>query len=445
MKNILEYEGFWYGNNNLKDKVYGTLKIEQNGKIKLKIYGCLKKLNKQYENLEYNTINGVTSNGKKITLINSYLLENTMSSSGFPTNTYSADYIIEGEEYKSLDDIKIKNIESRYTGLNKWIGVVPFKIEYKDEWISVNYKLPNQDIYKLKDYTVKINFENKSNHDRFNKIQLYQKISIIFDKESGYNIKDGLEKVYDFSKFLTLCIGERSFPYEIRAIDINNNKIKLFRNGTECKKNSEKDIKDILIPYSDIKDNFTQCLENWDKKKELMNPIIDYVVEAHEEVFYIPMTFLNLVQATEAFSRRMRNNCIVNAQEHHKKIDYIISSVEKQEYKEWVEEKLRYSNEPTLRNRLQEIFKETNFLLELNSKKRKSLISKIIETRNYFTHFDENKKDKIMTSDEIFYVSKYILFVLRALIMKEFGINEEIIKNRITKSSIFNYIKYQIR
>lgn len=51
--------------------------------------------------------------------------------------------------------------------------------------------------------------------------------------------------------------------------------------------------------------------------------------------------------------------------------------------------------------------------------------SKIADTRNYYTHFDDEGHNLVMNSDEIIRISNYLILLLRILILKEVGITEE--------------------
>ena len=159
--------------------------------------------------------------------------------------------------------------------------------------------------------------------------------------------------------------------------------------------------------------------------------LISYIIEGYDKVFHIPMTYLKIVQALEAFSRKMRNNNKEDESSYNKKIRYILNSIDNEEYREWLEGKLRYANEPTLNSRIKELLKEVDFFLNLTSNERKSVASKISLTRNYFTHFDEANKDNAMTTEEIYYSTVVMQLALRVLIMLELGVDRNLIEGQV--------------
>ncbi len=426
-----EYTGYWYTQDNPEDKVFGILKRSIDNDIILKTHDVLENPEKFFNIMDsepLSIINGYTSDGKHMTLIDNFNTSLTIHAPGTPTSTYEPRYLIEGEKYKNIDDIRFINIKVSYSYFNEWIGVSPLKYEIGSNKHNIIVRgEPLLLIYELDELKIKINSDVKKRGDLLKKIELIHSASVTFERKNGFSLAETFDVIQSFANFLILCIGRRVTYSFIEAKDMNNQSINIYING--MKKQKEKKISryDVLTPYLLIKNDFEKYINNWFKKRGRMKPILDYFVSLHDETFHVPISFLKIVQALEAFSRRMRNNYIIDKEEHKKRISYILEKIDDAEYREWIEEKIEYSNEPNLRKRLNMLFKELNFIIDISSKKRKKLVNDIVETRNYYTHFDESKKDKIMDSDKIFYVGNLLIFILRVLIMKELGINEDVI------------------
>ncbi|WP_411682895.1 HEPN domain-containing protein [Clostridium thailandense] len=437
METVKEYIGYWYLPNDKKNKVYGILNIDENNKLKLNLCGVFGELKEQFNYENIKAINGFTQCGKKITLLENIVVDFNLKSPGISSKSYKPKYMIIGEHFNSVDEIKINSVSSKYTDLSKWINIAPFerKMEEKEKEFVLKYKLPEQRTYKLKDKTVKISFNATMNGDFLKKCVIYQETLINFEdlEEKRFNLV--LDLINDFSEFLTLCIGETISPYDIQAITEKGNNISVTWSGMLLKEDSKKTLYNILVPYPLIQDMFKVCLENWYEKNEKLKPIINYVVEAYEKVFYVPMSFLKIIQAFEAFSRRMRNNCKIDLREHQDRINYIINRIDNEDYKKWLEDKLRYSNEPNLNSRIKELFTELDFIINMSGKDKKRIANMITLTRNYYTHFDESNKENAMNVNQIFYISKYLLLGLRVLIMIELGLDKKLIRNQIDSSN----------
>lgn len=437
MKSFKEYIGYWYLPDDEQNKIYGTLQTDENNNLELKLCGIFGRLNEQFNYKDIKVINGFTKCGKKITLLECSEERFDFSMPGIPSKNYTPQYMIIGEHFNCLDDIKINSVSSRFIDLSKWIRIAPFEKKMQDEGkeFILRYKLPEPRVYKLKNHTVKLSFDSDINGDSLRKCTIYQKTSINFEDLGEKSLDSTLDLINDFSEFLTLCIGERVNPYDIEAVTESGNKISITWNGMLLNEDSKKTLHNILVPYPFIEDKFQQCLENWYEKNEKLKPIINYVVEAYEKVFYVPMSFLKIIQAFEAFSRRMRENCKIDIEAHQNRVNYIIDKIDNDDYKKWLIDRLRYSNEPNLNSRIKDLFTELDFIITMSGKEKKRIANKITLTRNYYTHFDESNKENAMSVNEIFYITNYILLGLRVLIMMELGLEKEFIRGQIDNTN----------
>jgi HEPN superfamily Apea-like protein len=107
---------------------------------------------------------------------------------------------------------------------------------------------------------------------------------------------------------------------------------------------------------------------------------------------YLRHQFLSLVQALEAYHRRITKTFELPDEEHQQRMSDILAAVGA-EHRDWLEEKLRYSNEPGLRKTLREIFDacpdSVAVIVGDRNKDRRGYIHKVWATRNYLTHYDE--------------------------------------------------------
>ena len=430
--------GLWYLPSNPEEKLTGTLTIEDNKECELKMAHNFNGLSGLGIN-KLPIIHGVLSNGSKVTLVDSFKSSEQWGFPGFPVSVWRSSLAVIGGHYDSIDELVISEIQTDYTALNFWLNNRPFQIHPLSESneLSMHYRMP--EVIRIEGSNSNIEFTYKTDFsgDQFSEFAVKQTEFVKFSFNKGVLYNEALDVVNDFSNFLTLCIGESIDSNNYFSKDADGNPITLLFQKREEEHNTIKD-HEIIIKFSYIKDSFEECLKAWNTKKELLEPIIYYFVEAHEKDFHVPTSFLKVVQALEAFSRRMRNNKIWTDEEFQELITRITSDLQEDD-QALVSGAI--SNEPRLRKRLQSIFSEVNSIFEIPSNKRSSYINKIVDTRNYYTHFDERLKDRILDVEKMYYVSQYMKFVLRILLLRELGINEELIKQRLMQNHEFLNIK----
>lgn len=446
LKNLKrENIGIWYLPSNPTEKLTATLTIDDDNTCKLKVahnFGGLSAMGVD----ELPVIHGTLSNGKEVTLINSIKTHEQWGFPGFPVSIWSCSLAIVGGIYNNVSDILLSEIKATYEHLNFWLNKNPFKFDTSTTTndslvssveINMNYKMPDVIKVESPNFNIEFTYKVNSSGDNYSKFEINQTELVKFTFKENVHYEEAINTVNSFSDFLTLCIGKPVSCNDFIAKDIHGKDITLLFNSH--KGNSEK-VKshEIIIKFSYIEDSFETCIQKWDEKKELLEPIIHYFVDAHEKGFYVPTSFLKIVQAVEAFSRRMRNNKIWSDEEFEAIKERLTSQIQNVEDKNLIAGIL--SNEPRLRQRLNEILTEVNDIFNISAKKRKSYIHKIVNTRNYFTHFDESLKSQIFDAIPMYYITKYLKLVLRVLLLRELGINNELIKQRMSDNrEVFHF------
>lgn len=432
--------GMWFLPKFPDEKLDGTLIIDDKGECQLQVSHNFGGLQGIGGNGQVEAINGFMANGDKVTLFNCIQKQQEWAIPGFPVTVYTSAFAIIGEWFTNDEGVVVTEITASYDHLNYWLNTKPFVKEYdcESKEIRLIYKMPEIITCNTGNEVIELTYTAMLNCDSFNSFKIHQSEFVCFKFAAIIPYRVAINSVYSFAEFLTLCIGKR---ISVRSVTGKNKAGQtlefIFLKDAVDDKVAKK--REMYIEFSYIKDVFEDVMKNWQDKSEILKPIIDYFVEAHENGFRIPMSFLNIVQALEAYSRRMRNNEVMLPEVFENKIKSIIESIQNAEDQEWVKSIL--SNEPRLRQRLTELFEETNYVFDISLNKRKSWIHKIIDTRNYYTHFDNSLEDKILQQKEMYYLSELMKLVLRVLLMQELGLNQELIKHRMQENQELLHIK----
>ena len=167
-----------------------------------------------------------------------------------------------------------------------------------------------------------------------------------------------------------------------------------------------------------------------------MDPVYRlYLGTVYNPQMFLAQRFLNLVQALEAYHRRTTTTLDLPEDEHEKRMEAILGAVP-EEYREWLEGKLQYSNELNLRKRIKHIFAEhpqtVDSVVGSSSKAKKIFVNKVIDTRNYRTHFDESLKDRAARGEELHRINDKLGHLMEMCLMAEIGFEDDEIKNAVT-------------
>jgi len=112
---------------------------------------------------------------------------------------------------------------------------------------------------------------------------------------------------------------------------------------------------------------------------------------------YLEFQFLSLVMALEVYHRRIIRSENIPSEEHKERIEQILSNTP-DKYRDWLKEKLNYSNELSLRKGIKEVLDILKNIKYVNTLilKKKDFVNKVVNARNYFIHYDQSLKNKVL-------------------------------------------------
>ncbi|MDD3041133.1 HEPN domain-containing protein [Bacteroides sp.] len=401
------------------------------------------------EIIKYPVIIGFTSNGKKVTFIKCSKPSQKINMPGLIEFVFKPLVIIVGEQYKKEEDIFFSSVNAHYFGLEKWIDDRPFQIIRIPETneIITNYKMSPCYRCNLDGFVVSTDNECNYHVELSGSFELKQKTTITIEFNEVRYWQSAVDELYNYGAFLTLCMGTYC---EIDSINAENNagvQIEILHNYTPNKRQKLK--AEFLVDFKDIRDNYEQHLRRWYEIKNEMTPIIAYFIEVHNisGAINVVTGFLKMAQALESYSRKTRNETIRLPEVHAQRINNIIADIEDEDNRAWLEVVLKTPilNEPSLTSRITALLTETSSILGISKSKLKSLAYKIVVSRNYYTHFNKDIKEKILSDHDLYYSTTLLKYVLRIHLFRELKIADGYIKEKLLSDTELNYALVNLR
>ena len=179
-----------------------------------------------------------------------------------------------------------------------------------------------------------------------------------------------------------------------------------------------------LFTYADISDRFGNFIRGWFGMKDRLRPVLNlYFATLYAQGMYVESYFLNVIQALEAYHRLAIGGQDLPEDEHQKRVNEIVNSTPPQ-HQGWLKNQLKYSNEKSLRSRLREICRMFQPVTEklIGSKRNEdveSFIDKVVNTRNYLTHYDPALAEKAVRGRQLFYLTQRLKVLLECCLLRE--------------------------
>lgn len=440
MDEDLTLEGFWWLPNNQNVRIPGTVTYTQNSII-LRVMGSFENvgprpLERQDSLIVHEIIHGFSINGKNITLYRCHLEHSTSHNPGGIIATYRATYLFVGRLFNSFEEARFNKIVVRYSNLDSWLLVSGFRHRIEEDGLyEITHKIPQTIETNIDDGT-KIKFAFGVNYPTHTLPQIEMTIKqtsyTLLEKNVPTPLNEFLKLVSDLQDFLTLGIGtavdilslegsandrniqdERSNPLGV---------IKIYYNKSDFNKQSRELLAwDVMFHLDDVRNSIGTVLNRWLQLADHLKPVYElYFATLYNPHMYVLNQFLNLTQALETYHRRnpnMKQN-IRSEEEHNQRIREILDSI--QTHREFLQWRLQHSNEPTLEDRLRELLEKMQGIVDNTpiSTLDPHLIS---SSRNYYTHYDESRREQAITGEPLFWTTIKLQVLLELYLMREVG------------------------
>lgn len=434
---------FWLPSESDK-KIPGTLFISSRGKIKLEVLGMLEeRINTETSKYEMPIICGNVESKNYITLEDSFYKSQGIPLPGIVSKSeIVSNYVYFGVAAEKKSDLVFDKFDFTLDRLPDWIGRVNIQNTLLKEYgepIDIKY-IPQKKLeYNLMDGDKLIIYfpYSLSRPSRFD-IQVSQKVRISIVSKKKKSLHDFIFLSFKIINFFSFSVNEtlNIANVEISSKDITNQingksypiKIETIYASQNISQKKLKYRHQMLFDFDDIEDTFESKIQNWLQNYQVIEPTMNlYFSVKQGNHTHLESQFLFLIQALETYHRRISNEKYIDDTKYEILKKSILDGCP-QEHKKWLEGKLIYANEISLRSRIKKIIEPFNNLIG-TTKERKSLTGKIVDTRNYLTHYNEELYEKSIKGFELVNLNESLEGLLELSLLKELQFTDVEINN----------------
>lgn len=403
---------------------------------------------------------GFTEKGEEITIYSYDLANSKMNFPGFQVESYDVSEFLVGRHVLTPNELELESVSVEFTYMAKWLEVYALHSSpiFKDGR-AVGQQLQTVDPSNM---NVEISAIDAilENTGIFNtRTDWHEKADLSFTslfKLTANTSKDFewyVDKIFSTQKLLTLLTGNSIYAKSISFKGVEETEVIVGRER-QVKKDykwfydqiNELEMKekikphDFTIQYPEISELFPVIVNNWFEKESYLDVVYDLFTNEFYKTMNLTSTFLNYVQAIEVYHRRSYDGKIINDADYEIFQEMMREFIENEAPKELKPKllgSLPYGNERTLNYRLKDLARSLQpktkvFLFNSGKSAPTSLFQRIIDTRNYLTHYDPNNKNIIEVEDRYYAINILKAFVT-VLLFKEIGMDEEFILNKLRK------------
>lgn len=463
-----EYKGVWWLPDNPEKQISGTLRFVPgegavldlvgsfNGSfVEIKSTNCIKKVwtGKPFEP---EIILGTSSNGNSITLHRCVETKRLDSSSGFSTSSFYANIVFIGWHFTKPEELKFKSFFVNYPYFEEWSGIGVFSYrresEEKSKQYEVKYEVPEPVKAKIDNFKISFDHNLNVSGDWIREVNLKHTTFIKIEPEDELHFEEYQSILYHLQNFLSLATARTIYPLSIKATTEQYKRVSTFSKGTvhhppieifynvigKVDLSKKLNHYDMLFTFEDISGQFETYLQNWFDKAELLKPVYDlFFGTLYKPSMYLEVQFLSLIQAVESYHRRRFGGEYLSGGDYKEVCDTLVNAIPDSVeggFKDILKSRIQYGNDFSLRTRLKGLFDSDEYreILSEFVENKNAFISKVIDTRNYLTHYEGEEKAAI--GEELDPFIQKLKILLEICLLTELGFSSEEVKKLFSRN-----------
>ena len=440
---------FWIPGREEK-KIPGILTIKDGGDIELEVVGLfddsIESLNRDDD---LKRIVGHVEKDGLVTLDNCFYTNKNHAFGGISKSKVCVNKVLSGVAYDENEIVTFNTFSFSVDCLDEWIRVTGIKVKHDDEnkTAIISYNPQESITYSLDNgMQLEICFAyTLPGSPTTTEAKITQQAYFKLSSKELSPLNEFTEIAYKLTNFLCFAIDTTvalkslsATSTEIQRDGVNGKKysvpIKIYYPSIPySEKEPNTSWHRMLFTYGTIKSNAQDVLNNWLRAYEIMAPALSlYFSTKNGAQKYLDGKFLALAQGLETYHRRTSDEKLMDSSEFEALVAQIAENCPEKNI-DWLKGRLMHGNEINLGKRLKGIIDPFKDKLG-NSKERSKLLRKIVDTRNYLTHYNENLKAKSADGDELWNLCQKMEVIFQLHFLKVIGFSKNEIDSVVENS-----------
>lgn len=429
--------GYFWLSSNEERKIPGTLTIADGGVIELEVLGSFSPgLEAFHEPNDFQRIMGHVEKEGSVTLVNCFYRKKSIPLGGITKSVLHVHAVFAGNAFRQDEQFLFNSFKFSVEGLDEWLGMTGLRssLQLEEPRLTIDYSPPEEISIGLNNgMKLVVTFSwTISGPARLTESRVTQKayLKLVSDEKRDFeefsSVAHKITTLLCFAIDKTVSLDEVTATSDDLQRDIGNGRkeclpIRIYYPSlpfSEVKPNINSH--GILFGFERIRGNFKRLINTWLDGYEIFEPALDlYFASISGAHRYVDHKFLSLAQGLETYHRRTSDAKCMDEADFRDLVDHLIGQCP-EDWKEWLESRLAYSNELSLAQRLKEVIRPFKKHLG-NSRERERFIRNVVDTRNYLTHYDESSKPQVCSGTELFTLYQKLEACFQLLLLQVLG------------------------
>ena len=463
-----EAAGLWWLPASAGARVHGRLTFDPHNGVAVELDGRLGNSGTgRHES--WPVVLGETRNGVACSLI---MVAEASTSVGpnMQTSQIRAEYCLMGVHFATLGEVRAVSCVANYSNLTSWLGRRPFDRSFVSSSAvarnySVKFEFPSDIRFSLRDrgFGLTLGPWFSCGGATFHEVDMRYGESAVIRPKAKKPLRWFLERLFELQRLLALLMAEPVKLEKVRVqygshLDRARSKIVhdyaslLFRQPYDDSPIRALATFQMPFHFGAVREVFPKVLQNWFARYEELKSVLDlFFLPLYNRLLNIEFQFLGLLQALEALHRLSIGGRYMSITEYAAVRSRLVSSIPhtvSADHKAALTSRIRYGYEYSLRKRLAQMMGllSTETLRRItNGEAPAKFTAKIVDTRNYLTHHDDELREKPLDSAGMLVACQSLRLLLMLLIFREVQIPEETSLARLGDTDLLHFPQFADR
>lgn len=459
LPNPIECSGYFWHPSDHKTRLPGILRISKSGYCELQLIKLFEQaplqlgaptlgapIHSDYS-FDHNRIVGIIKFDKSsqpVTLLNCFYSTYDLSAPlGISTSIIVTNTALIGVMYEHDKAISLSEYRFSFSGLDEWLQSFDSKITRESvegreiPGALIQYVPPEVKSYRLSNgMRVEINFD-LSIPMRVGSAEskIVQKSFISIKSDTLLPLDAFFSMTWKLQTFACLCIDasvvfdssvgySTDFVLDFGESQTSEKPIHIYyKSALRTETEGVVSPYDMLITFRDMESQFENAINCWIDQYEECESIFDLYAytrwgtrtPSNEDAF------LSFSQSLESLHRVKFPNSTIPDEEYENLVGSMLN-VLPEDRREFFEGKLKFGNEPSFANRIRELLEPFEKLFVMKETPKR-FIRRIVDTRNFYTHFTKELRSKSASGAELVYLKRNLEALLQLHLLRLIGID----------------------
>ncbi len=334
----------------------------------------------------------------------------------------------------------------RLAGLEQWLGLGPIQADVSDTRADFKYKKPENIVFALEQGTLAFEYGfsgswKRVRFDRYHNVVFAETADLVFEPLSEMSLNDIKDRHRVFECLFALFTNPTLLLEWPSVAAKDDDQFSKFYFNTSKRPELEIQKRECAILFDDLKERVGEISSTWLSKWELFGAGFHlYFAASREGTMFTAHKFVTLIWGLEAFDRvKFSGDQVVQGSSD--KLQRILADITCAAEKKWLKGYKHLLTQPSLEARLLRVLQSLGIFQ--NNEKLKIFAKSCADRRNDLSHFGGSRKGNEHSNftDNLDHKCTALLYLFRALILHEIGVDASLLKRWLFEGSTSFLIK----